>query len=556
MLNIFIKLFLIFISLFVSSFSFALKSDGKVHLIHDELKKQFSFTLEKGFHFNIQAPCFLTNGKDKITPNLKIEQSLIFSEPQSISDGAKISFYVCDDAKTVCEPQTFNINKNSKNNDANKRKANSTQNKIPQQLIYDSEGFILDNFEASIEIAKQQKKVLLLDFSANWCPACLRLSHESFKTSEFVNTSKKFILAKIDVDLEQNQNLLKKYNIKAFPSLVFINSDGNEVARILDYVPGNLLANKLIEINKNSAFSITELEKKSETGDKESQKKLTSYYYNSLNFEKAAKLFEKYNLKTLEYFSSLVNLTDENPNQYPKLETLKSAVANYPEHYYSMDWRKQLAEELKKQGKENWKEPLMEAKNLAMQWIDNPKLSQAALAKGELIELNDLLIPETHSLLSDICELLDDKDCFQKQSEFAIQKTLDLKPSVENPTLIIYLVHYMKRIRSTKEIIPWLTQLETAYPKEFTYFYRHASLLQEKNESSSALPQAVKALELSYGANKFKSGLLLAKIQTSLKNKPGAIKTLQGLLNSKLAKQEIYKHLIASIKKFYDEINK
>ncbi len=131
---------------------------------------------------------------------------------------------------------------------------------------------------------------------------------------------------------------------------------------------------------------------------------------------------------------------------------------------------------------------------------------------------------------------------------------MELKPSIDNPTLIIYLVHYLKRTRPPEEALAWLRKLENAYPKEFTYVQRQASLLAEARDFTNALPLAERAFTLSYGTNKLKTGLLLAKIKKELKQIKEAKALLQELKISKSAQLSGNKSQLEKIQKAINEL--
>jgi predicted Zn-dependent protease len=131
---------------------------------------------------------------------------------------------------------------------------------------------------------------------------------------------------------------------------------------------------------------------------------------------------------------------------------------------------------------------------------------------------------------------------------------MELKPSSENPTIIIYLVHYLKKTRPQAEALAWLEKLVKAYPKDFTYRQRQASLLFEAKEFKSALPVAEQAFELSYGTNRLKTGMLLAKIHKELSQKTTAVQVLQSLEASEAARLAGNKHHLEKIQKALKEL--
>lgn len=112
-----------------------------------------------------------------------------------------------------------------------------------------SEGLTwLTNFEAAKAKAKEEKKLMLLDFTgSDWCIWCWKLHAEVFDWDAFKNEApKKFILVALDYpnqkqlppeEKEQNTKLQEEFKITGFPTILIADADGRAVART-GYQPG------------------------------------------------------------------------------------------------------------------------------------------------------------------------------------------------------------------------------------------------------------------------------------------------------------------------------
>lgn len=99
--------------------------------------------------------------------------------------------------------------------------------------------------ETTLREAKAQGKPVIIDFYADWCTPCRELEEVTFHQSEIVNLAEKaFVMIKVDVTKggdPQHEELLKSYGVKGVPTVVFIDSKGQERPdlRLVDYLPAD-----------------------------------------------------------------------------------------------------------------------------------------------------------------------------------------------------------------------------------------------------------------------------------------------------------------------------
>ncbi len=103
------------------------------------------------------------------------------------------------------------------------------------------------NWDSVKAQAKKQDKIIFIDFYTTWCGPCKMLVKSVFPKKEvgdFFN--KHFINYKVDAEKGEGVSLAKKYGVKAFPTLVFVNAEGE----FLHQGIGGMQAEALIDLGK------------------------------------------------------------------------------------------------------------------------------------------------------------------------------------------------------------------------------------------------------------------------------------------------------------------
>lgn len=116
-----------------------------------------------------------------------------------------------------------------------------------------------NNLEKAVEIAKKQKKAILINFTgSDWCKWCKKLNAEVFSQKEFINyANKNLVLVKIDFPqyTEQdpsiksyNQQLAQMFRVEGFPTIVIVDKK-QKLAAYTGYQDGG--AGKYVEYIKS-----------------------------------------------------------------------------------------------------------------------------------------------------------------------------------------------------------------------------------------------------------------------------------------------------------------
>ena len=98
-----------------------------------------------------------------------------------------------------------------------------------------------ESVDQILERAKEQGKPVIIDFSAAWCAPCRELDRTTFRHPDVLEMSEQVVMVKIDLTSGADgthQELLKKYQVKGVPTVIFINAEGRERGdlRLVDYL--------------------------------------------------------------------------------------------------------------------------------------------------------------------------------------------------------------------------------------------------------------------------------------------------------------------------------
>jgi protein disulfide-isomerase len=106
----------------------------------------------------------------------------------------------------------------------------------------------LINFEEAMEVAEENDLPIFVNFTgSDWCGWCKRLQSEVFSQTEFINyANENLVLLKLDFPkyIQQteetkkyNGDLATRFGIRGFPTILLLNSQGEEIKRT-GYQPG------------------------------------------------------------------------------------------------------------------------------------------------------------------------------------------------------------------------------------------------------------------------------------------------------------------------------
>lgn len=554
------KYFVSFAITFFALVSWGRMTDGKATVKAEG--KKLVLTVASGFHFNKDAPAALTVAGKDMAPTKKEEQEFNFDVSKVEGQTFTVGYYICDDKKTVCEEhkENYSLQKGQLKamavaGVAPAVAAEKAKPEASAKVHTNSHGFIENNLQAALAKATKENKLVLVDYGAPWCPACVRLETEVFGTKLFKNATKDVVKLALNADMASNKAFGEQYKIKALPTLLILKGTGEEIYRSLDFKPAATLAKELAAEFKKKDTSLADLEKKAKAGDHKAMEAMAERSLNMLDFATATKWYEKLQDKgpVAAYaeinFWTEKNEEDSKANREGYIQVLKKWIAQDPQSYNAISARNDLADRYKE---EKNGLPADVKKELEKNLEILPALASSKEKTHQLFmdwKVSDYTPYEQEEILAQwlstsktLKKETEEKQIVAKLQDLLKKKNLDVK----RPGEILMGLGYFRKAQMTAEEEAWLTKLVKTYPDTYVYHMKMARFYSREKQFAKALPEALKAVELGDDL-RFHNLKSLAEIQKELNQKEEAKKSIEQALALPEAKQEKYKSIAKSL---------
>ncbi|WP_298512484.1 thioredoxin family protein [uncultured Kordia sp.] len=125
--------------------------------------------------------------------------------------------------------------------------ANLQAQKVGKHVKTDSHNlrWYLDYQKAKKVSIELEKPMLLFFTGSDWCGACIELEKNYFSKNAFVKIAQNYVLVELDFPskealvrkdyIDDYMMLRKKYNAKAFPTVILLDDKGNVIGRVSGY---------------------------------------------------------------------------------------------------------------------------------------------------------------------------------------------------------------------------------------------------------------------------------------------------------------------------------
>jgi thioredoxin-related protein len=95
------------------------------------------------------------------------------------------------------------------------------------------------DIDAAFATAKANRQPVFLFWSASWCPPCNQVKSTVFTRPEFIAKTRTFVPIYVDGDKPGGQALGKRFKVSAYPTMVLLNAEREEITRLAGSVEPN-----------------------------------------------------------------------------------------------------------------------------------------------------------------------------------------------------------------------------------------------------------------------------------------------------------------------------
>jgi len=184
----------------------------------------------------LQAMKFLS--KRGVSPKMFADGKIINSEltTKNLNDLKKSDNQTSNEKKTLSQVTETDEEISTPKTDSTEQSKTSLISEIHNE----------EEFSHILELAKNNNKIVILDFSGTWCQPCKILYQVLLTIAK--EQSEKVIVCSVDVD--NAPSLASSLKIRGVPSLVFFDGDGNELKRMIGNREHEEIVNAILACQK------------------------------------------------------------------------------------------------------------------------------------------------------------------------------------------------------------------------------------------------------------------------------------------------------------------
>lgn len=372
------------------------------------------------------------------------------------------------------------------------------------------------NIPKSFSDAKRSMRPVLISFFGIWCPACNELEEQVFESTDFLQKSKKFQLLKVDADASASWQLKDKYKVGGYPTIIFTNPKGDEIYRVVGYrapreffkVMDLVASAKGKDLSQSCGSPDSEdlwrcavvcTERKDWTCADGAYKKLEPILKpGTVRYEQA----RLYGVQRAE--------TDELKRD--GYERLLAESADSPQAlYWVLDYLKLFEGGEKRPPKKEVLEKLVANYS---KYKEDPRAEEAGVTLTDMAQIRAILLDKLNRH--------DEAVAAWKEAAGLLEKLAQEMKGTVARGFTLERISCLEEAGDLEGALKLANEYRQKFPREFTFHYAAASILEHSKKYPEALPIALEAYKYAYGDNKVRVATLLVNLYATTPDKASA----------------------------------
>ena len=191
--------------------------DGKsAFVLITEMEMDGVFTTADSWALTTDRKLLLSSGSRALSGHCWLEERA-YRTVELAADGSRIVLEPFD-------PRTTEAEEKAK---ADLYKPDREAKRAAQPLAFGTD------FAAALAKAAPGKQRVLVDFATTWCGPCKLMDQWVYTAADVVAAAKDVVAVKLDGDVERE--LVKRFGVTAYPTMLLLEADGTEVRRVVGY---------------------------------------------------------------------------------------------------------------------------------------------------------------------------------------------------------------------------------------------------------------------------------------------------------------------------------
>lgn len=372
-----------------------------------------------------------------------------------------------------------------------------------------------DPFEAALAQARERRVPVLVDYAAPWCYSCYYMAKNVLTGAEWERAHREAVVVELDADSPVGARWMAAWSVKAMPTYLLFNADGQELGRILgEQTRADFYAWLFATIGRDSLEAVKAKVRDGSNASVAAARDVLRAYH--------ARYDAKGGLAWLdaqpEPVTTAVMRDAHAASWVTRLELMRAAsakdaagCAKAAPRVFSGPLGCERPYELSRVMA--CTEPLKPARRQALLRAQAGPMEQ--LLEKRVLSGKDRCADERSIVLgaADLHQALGDSAAEKR----ALDRAIDgLKQRIggdvgKDRNLADNLRVYLDRAGRVDELDPLFPRLIAAWPDDYVYPYRHARSLAERGRHAEALPLYEQAAAKTYGVNKLRIAELRAK---------------------------------------------